>query len=207
MTVVKRALVSVSDKSGVVDFCKALSELGIEILSTGGTAKLLTEKNIDVVEVSEYTAFPEMMDGRVKTLHPKIHGALLGRRGVDDAVMKEHGITAIDLVVVNLYPFEETVGKSNCAFEDAIENIDIGGPAMLRSAAKNHNSVAAIVDTEDYDRVLKELRDDGSISYGTRFYLAKKVFSHTANYDANVSNYLSGLNNNKEPINLSLIHI
>ena len=194
MTVVKRALVSVSDKSGVVDFCKALSELGIEILSTGGTAKLLTEKNIDVVEVSEYTAFPEMMDGRVKTLHPKIHGALLGRRGVDDAVMKEHGITAIDLVVVNLYPFEETVGKSNCAFEDAIENIDIGGPAMLRSAAKNHNSVAAIVDTEDYDRVLKELRDDGSISYGTRFYLAKKVFSHTANYDANVSN-------------LSLIHI
>ena len=160
MTVVKRALVSVSDKSGVVDFCKALSELGIEILSTGGTAKLLTEKNIDVVEVSEYTAFPEMMDGRGKTLHPKIHGALLGRRGVDDAVMKEHGITAIDLVVVNLYPFEETVGKSNCAFEDAIENIDIGGPAMLRSAAKNHNSVSAIVDTEDYDRVLKELRDD-----------------------------------------------
>ena len=206
MTVVKRALVSVSDKSGVVDFCKALSELGIEILSTGGTAKLLTEKNIDVVEVSEYTAFPEMMDGRVKTLHPKIHGALLGRRGVDDAVMKEHGITAIDLVVVNLYPFEETVGKSNCAFEDAIENIDIGGPAMLRSAAKNHNSVAAIVDTEDYDRVLKELRDDGSISYGTRFYLAKKVFSHTANYDANVSNYLSGLNNNKEPINYPLTY-
>ena len=160
MTVVKRALVSVSDKSGVVDFCKALSELGIEILSTGGTAKLLTEKNIDVVEVSEYTAFPEMMDGRVKTLHPKIHGALLGRRGVDDAVMKEHGITAIDLVVVNLYPFEETVGKSNCAFEDAIENIDIGGPAMIRAAAKNHENVVVLVDPNDYEDFIEKYENN-----------------------------------------------
>ena len=145
MTVVKRALVSVSDKSGIVDFCKGLSELGIEILSTGGTAKLLTEQKIDVLQVSDYTNFPEMMDGRVKTLHPKIHGALLGRRGVDDQVMNEHGIMAIDLLVVNLYPFEETVSKPCCTFEEAIENIDIGCPAMLRSAAKNHNSVAAIV--------------------------------------------------------------
>ena len=131
MTVVKRALVSVSEKSGVVDFCKALSELGIEILSTGGTAKLLIENNVNVVQVSDYTSFPEMMDGRVKTLHPKIHGALLGRRGVDDEVMKQHGIATIDLVVVNLYPFEETISKSNCSFKDAIENIDIVGHAML----------------------------------------------------------------------------
>ena len=206
MTVVKRALVSVSDKSGIVDFCKGLSALGIEILSTGGTAKLLTEHKIDVVQVSDYTNFPEMMDGRVKTLHPKIHGALLGRRGVDDKVMSEHGITAIDLLIVNLYPFEETVSKPSCTFEEAIENIDIGGPAMLRSAAKNHHSVAAVVAAEDYNRVLKELKKDGRISDETRFHLAKKVFSHTANYDANVSNYLGGLNNNKEAINYPLTY-
>ena len=206
MAVVKRALVSVSDKSGIVDFCKGLSELGIEILSTGGTAKLLIEHSINVVQVSDYTKFPEMMDGRVKTLHPKIHGGLLGRRGIDDEVMNKHGITAIDLLVVNLYPFEKTINKPRFTFEEAIENIDIGGPAMLRSAAKNHVSVTAVVDTEDYDRVLKELKKDGSISDDTRFHLAKKVFSHTANYDANVSNYLGGLNNNKEPINYPLTY-
>lgn len=201
MTVVKRALVSVSDKSGIVDFCKGLSELGIAILSTGGTAKLLIKNNINVTQVSDYTDFPEMMDGRVKTLHPKIHGALLGRRGIDDEVMNEYGIDAIDLVVVNLYPFEDTVSKPCCTFEAAIENIDIGGPAMLRSAAKNHTSVTVIVNTEDYGTVLKELREDGSVSDKTRFYLAQKVFAHTANYDANVSNYLGGINETKEHIN------
>jgi len=201
MTVVKRALVSVSDKSGIVDFCKGLSELGIEILSTGGTAKLLTDNSIHVTQVSDYTNFPEMMDGRVKTLHPKIHGALLGRRGVDDNVMREHGITAIDLVVVNLYPFEETVSKPCCKFDEAIENIDIGGPAMLRSAAKNHTSVTVIVNTEDYGTVLKELREDGNVSDKTRFYLAQKVFAHTANYDANISTYLGDINETKKHIN------
>ena len=201
MTVVKRALISVSDKSGIVDFCKGLSELGIAILSTGGTAKLLIKNNINVTQVSDYTDFPEMMDGRVKTLHPKIHGALLGRRGIDDEVMNEYGIDAIDLVVVNLYPFEETVSKPCCTFEAAIENIDIGGPAMLRSAAKNHASVTVVVNTEDYGTVLKELRGDGNVSDKTRFYLAQKVFAHTANYDANVSNYLGGLNETKEHIN------
>ena len=201
MTVVKRALVSVSDKSGIVDFCKGLSELGIAILSTGGTAKLLIKNNINVTQVSDYTDFPEMMDGRVKTLHPKIHGALLGRRGIDDEVMNEYGIDVIDLVVVNLYPFEETVSKPCCTFEAAIENIDIGGPAMLRSAAKNHASVTVVVNTEDYGTVLKELREDGNVSDKTRFYLAQKVFAHTANYDANVSNYLGGLNETKEHIN------
>ncbi len=201
MTVVKRALVSVSDKSGIVDFCNGLSELGIAILSTGGTAKLLIKNNINVTQVSDYTDFPEMMDGRVKTLHPKIHGALLGRRGIDDEVMNEYGIDAIDLVVVNLYPFEETVSKPCCTFEAAIENIDIGGPAMLRSAAKNHASVTVVVNTEDYGTVLKELREDGNVSDKTCFYLAQKVFAHTANYDANVSNYLGGLNETKEHIN------
>ena len=206
MTVVKRALVSVSDKSGIVDFCKGLSELGIAILSTGGTAKLLIKNNINVTQVSDYTDFPEMMDGRVKTLHPKIHGALLGRRGIDDEVMNEYGIDAIDLVVVNLYPFEDTVSKPYCTFEAAIENIDIGGPAMLRSAAKNHTSVTVIVNTEDYGTVLKELREDGNVSDKTRFYLAQKVFAHTANYDANVSNYLGGINETKEHINYPLTY-
>ena len=178
MPTVKRALVSVSDKSGVVELCKGLNELGIGILSTGGTAKLLADNNIDVVEVSDYTGFPEMMDGRVKTLHPKIHGGLLGRRGTDDAVMQEHDIDGIDLVVVNLYPFEQTVSKPDCTLADAIENIDIGGPAMLRSAAKNHASVTVVVDTADYDVVLKEIKENNaSVSDETRFRLAQKVFA------------------------------
>ena len=207
MSTIKRALVSVSDKSGIVDLCKGLNELGIEILSTGGTARLLAENNINVIEVSDYTGFPEMMDGRVKTLHPKIHGGLLGRRGTDDAVMLEHNIDAIDLVVVNLYPFEQTVSKPDCTFAEAIENIDIGGPAMLRSAAKNHASVTVIVDTSDYDVVLTELKEnDSSVSDETRFRLAQKVFAHTANYDSNVSNFLGALNETKEPIDYPLTY-
>ncbi len=199
MTTVKRALVSVSDKSGIVEFCTALTSFDIEILSTGGTAKLLADNNIDVIEVSDYTGFPEMMDGRVKTLHPKIHGGLLGRRGIDDAVMREHDIGGIDLVVVNLYPFEQTVAKPDCTFEEAIENIDIGGPAMLRSSAKNHASVAVVVDVADYELVLEEMQENnGSVSDATRFKLAQKVFAHTAAYDANVSNYLGGMSEDKQ---------
>ena len=196
MSVVKRALVSVSDKTGIVEFCKGLASLGVEILSTGGTARLLGEHGIGVMEVSEYTGFPEIMDGRVKTLHPKIHGALLGRRGRDDAVMREHGIVGIDLVVVNLYPFEATVSRPGCTLAEAIENIDIGGPTMLRSAAKNHAYVGVVVDSADYQRVLEELQgSQGMLADDTRFYLAKKVFAHTAKYDAAVSNYLSAVKN------------
>lgn len=207
MAKVKRALVSVSDKQGIVEFCKEINQLGIEILSTGGTAKLLSENDINVIEVSDYTGFPEMMDGRVKTLHPKVHGGLLGRRGTDDDVMQEHGIDEIDLVVVNLYPFEQTVSKKDCTFEEAIENIDIGGPAMLRSSAKNHASVTVIVDTEDYDDVLSELKEnDLNVSDQTRFRLAQKVFAHTANYDANVSNYLGAMDEAKEPVNYPLTY-
>ena len=191
---IKKALVSVSDKTGIVEFCQQLSALGISILSTGGTAGLLKENGIHVVEVSDYTGFPEMMDGRVKTLHPKIHGGLLGRRDQDDAVMKQHGIDPIDLVVINLYPFEATVSKPGCTLADAIENIDIGGPAMLRSAAKNHDRVGAVVDVADYPKIIDELKkNNGSLSRETRYDLARKVFAHTANYDANVSNYLGSL--------------
>ncbi len=194
MSVVKRALVSVSNKTGVIEFCKELHKLGITILSTGGTASLLQKQGIAVTDVSDYTGFPEIMDGRVKTLHPKIHGGLLGRRGQDDAVMHKHGIEPIDLVVVNLYPFEATVSRPDCTLEEAIENIDIGGPTMLRAAAKNHAWVGVVVDTADYAGVLAELRDNNcSLSDATRFSLAKKVFAHTANYDAAVSNYLGSI--------------
>lgn len=192
-SVVKRALVSVSDKSGIIDFCRELNALGIDILSTGGTARLLKDNDIPVTDVSEYTGFPEIMDGRVKTLHPKVHGALLGRRGQDDAVMAEHGIEAIDLVVVNLYPFESTVSRPECTFEEAIENIDIGGPTMLRAAAKNHAHVGVVVDSTDYSRVIGELQQGKGLADETRFYLAQKVFAHTANYDAAVSNYLGSM--------------
>jgi phosphoribosylaminoimidazolecarboxamide formyltransferase/IMP cyclohydrolase len=194
MVAVKRALVSVSDKSGVVEFCRGLHDLGIELLSTGGTARLLDDSGIKVKEVSAYTGFPEIMDGRVKTLHPKIHGALLGRRDRDDAVMREHGIQPIDLVVVNLYPFEATISRPDCSLAEAIENIDIGGPAMLRSAAKNHAWVAVLVDSNDYSKVLDELAENRNcLSDPTRFNLAKKVFAHTANYDAAISNYLGSI--------------
>jgi len=188
---ITRALISVSDKSGIVEFARALHERGVEILSTGGTARLLTDNNIPVTEVSEYTGFPEMMDGRLKTLHPMIHGGILGRRGVDDRVMKENGIKPIDLVVVNLYPFENTVADPDCDLATAIENIDIGGPTMLRAAAKNHRDVTVVVDAADYARVLAEMEaNDGAVSDALRFDLAVRTFEHTARYDAAIANYL-----------------
>ncbi len=194
MNKIKRALISVSDKTGIVEFASQLASRDIIILSTGGTANLLAENDIEVVEVSDHTGFPEIMDGRVKTLHPKIHGGLLGRRGTDDAVMAENDIDPIDLVVVNLYPFEATVSKADCTLADAIENIDIGGPTMLRSAAKNHAYVGVVVDVNDYDKVINEIdANEGLLTDATRFSLAQKVFAHTANYDANVSNYLGAI--------------
>ncbi|MBE9568103.1 MAG: bifunctional phosphoribosylaminoimidazolecarboxamide formyltransferase/IMP cyclohydrolase [Proteobacteria bacterium] len=188
---VRRALISVSDKDGIIEFAKALHEQGVEILSTGGTAKLLIENMIPCLEVSKHTGFPEIMDGRVKTLHPKIHGGILGRRGIDDGVMKDNDIAPIDLVVVNLYPFEATVADENCSLDDAIENIDIGGPAMVRATAKNHAYVSIIVDPVDYPRVLQELsNNEGIVSDATRFDLAVKAFEHTSNYDGMIANYL-----------------
>ncbi|MDF9392057.1 MULTISPECIES: bifunctional phosphoribosylaminoimidazolecarboxamide formyltransferase/IMP cyclohydrolase [Methylococcus] len=188
---IARALVSVSDKTGCVEFCRRLAAVGVEIISSGGTARLLAEHAIPAIEVSDYTGFPEMMDGRVKTLHPKVHGGILGRRGIDEAVMAEHGIRPIDLVVVNLYPFEQTVAESACDLETAIENIDIGGPALIRAASKNHASVAVVVDPADYSAVLAELETSGGgLSYATRFALATKAFRHTAWYDAAIADYL-----------------
>jgi phosphoribosylaminoimidazolecarboxamide formyltransferase/IMP cyclohydrolase len=192
---IQRALISVSDKTGIIEFAKALqADFNIEILSTGGTAKLLAENGVNVKEVSEHTGFPEMMDGRIKTLHPKIHGGLLGRRGTDDAVMSDHGITAIDLVVVNLYPFEEAIAKPDCDLPTAIENIDIGGPTMLRAAAKNNKDVTVIVNAEDYGRVVDEMKaNNGATTEATRFDLAVKVYEHTAKYDGAIANYLGTL--------------
>ncbi|WP_439640823.1 bifunctional phosphoribosylaminoimidazolecarboxamide formyltransferase/IMP cyclohydrolase [Nevskia sp.] len=195
MTLLKprRALLSVSDKSGIVELAQALSQRGIELLSTGGTFKLLRDKGVAVTEVSAHTGFPEMMDGRVKTLHPKIHGGLLGRRGTDDAVMAEHGIAPIDILVLNLYPFEATVAKPDHTFEDAIENIDIGGPAMLRSAAKNHADVAVVTKASQYAELLAELDREGGITKATRFRLAVAAFNGVAAYDAAISDYLSAI--------------
>jgi len=191
MSRIQRALISVSDKNGIVDFARQLQAMDVEILSTGGTAKLLSDNEIKVIEVSDYTGFPEMMDGRVKTLHPKVHGGLLGRRGTDDQVMQEHDIPPIDMVVVNLYPFEQTVARDDCTLPMAIENIDIGGPTMLRSAAKNHTSVTVVVDANDYPRVLEEMQGNkGEVTTATRFDLAVKTFEHTARYDGNIANYL-----------------
>ncbi len=191
MSSITRALISVSDKTGIVEFARALSERKVEILSTGGTARLLTENNVPVIEVSEHTGFPEMMDGRVKTLHPKIHGGILGRRGIDDTVMKENEIDPIDIIVVNLYPFEQTVANPDCDLPTAIENIDIGGPTMLRAAAKNHKDVTVIVDAADYPRVLEEMdANNGTVTAATRFDLAVKTFEHTSNYDGAIANYL-----------------
>jgi phosphoribosylaminoimidazolecarboxamide formyltransferase/IMP cyclohydrolase len=191
----QRALISVSDKSGIVEFAQALAGLGIGILSTGGTAKLLEKEGVAVTEVSAHTGFPEMLDGRVKTLHPKIHGGLLARRDLPAHMnaLHEAGIEPIDLVVVNLYPFQATVADPDCRFDDAIENIDIGGPSMLRAAAKNHAGVAVVVDPADYGRVLDELRESGAVSDATRLDLAKKVFAHTAAYDGAIANYLYAL--------------
>jgi phosphoribosylaminoimidazolecarboxamide formyltransferase/IMP cyclohydrolase len=188
---IRRALISVSDKSGIVQFAKGLTGHGVEVLSTGGTYKLLKENGVEVVEVSDYTGFAEMMAGRVKTLHPKIHGGILGRRGTDDEVMAENDIPPIDMVVVNLYPFQETVANPDCDLETAIENIDIGGPTMVRAAAKNHADVGIIVNACDYDAVLNEMNaNNGAISHATRFDLAVKAFEHTAQYDGAIANYL-----------------
>ena len=191
MASIARALISVSDKTGVVEMAKGLAALGAEILSTGGTAKALREAGVAVTDVAAYTGSPEILDGRVKTLHPKIHGGLLGRRRVPDHVsqMQHHGIGNIDVVVVNLYPFEATIAKPNCPFEDAIENIDIGGPSMLRSAAKNHEDVLVLVDPSDYGRVLEAVKAS-SVTAALRRELAMKVFQHTARYDSLIAGYL-----------------
>ncbi|ELB2770221.1 bifunctional phosphoribosylaminoimidazolecarboxamide formyltransferase/IMP cyclohydrolase [Vibrio sp. Vb0667] len=187
---IRRALISVSDKTGIVEFAQALAERGVDILSTDGTARLLAEQGIAVTEVSDYTGFPEMMDGRVKTLHPKVHGGVLGRRGQDDDVMEKHGINPIDMVVVNLYPFAETVAKEGCTLADAVENIDIGGPTMVRSAAKNHKDVTIVVNAGDYGRVIAEMdENDKSLTLETRFDLAIAAFEHTAAYDGMIANY------------------
>jgi phosphoribosylaminoimidazolecarboxamide formyltransferase/IMP cyclohydrolase len=187
---VRRALISVSDKSGIVDLARSLQIKGVELLSTGGTASLIANENIPVTEISDYTGFPEMMAGRVKTLHPKVHGGILGRRGQDEEVMQAHDIQPIDLVIINLYPFQETIAKPDCSFEDAIENIDIGGPAMVRAAAKNHSSVTVIVDPSDYATVLGEIDTNaGGVSDKTRFSLAIKAYEHTASYDGAIANY------------------
>ncbi|MES2128919.1 MAG: bifunctional phosphoribosylaminoimidazolecarboxamide formyltransferase/IMP cyclohydrolase [Pseudomonadota bacterium] len=201
---IKQALISVSDKTGVLDFARALSALGVNILSTGGTAKLLADHGVPVTEVADYTGFPEMLDGRVKTLHPKVHGGILARRDFPDHVAKleEHNIPTIDMVVVNLYPFQQTVAKDDCNLADAIENIDIGGPTMLRSAAKNHKDVVVVCDPSDYGVVLAEMKGTGDsagdISYDTKFMLAKKVFAHTAQYDGAITNYLTSLGQDKD---------
>ena len=192
---IARALISVSDKEGVVDLARALSGLGVSILSTGGTAKLLEREGVPVTEVSRHTGFPEMLDGRVKTLHPKIHAGLLARRDIAAhmAAIRDAGIEPIDLLVVNLYPFQATVADPDCRLEDAVENIDIGGPTMLRAAAKNHGGVAVLVDPADYAPVLEEIRASGAVSDATRLALAKKVFAHTAAYDGAIANYLFSL--------------
>jgi phosphoribosylaminoimidazolecarboxamide formyltransferase/IMP cyclohydrolase len=197
---VGRALISVSDKTGVVDFARALAGLGVQILSTGGTAKQLEKEGIRVTEVSAHTGFPEMLDGRVKTLHPKIHGGILARRDSREhmAAIEKAGIAAIDLIVVNLYPFQATVADPDCTLENAVENIDIGGPAMLRAAAKNYGGVAVVVDPADYAKVLEELRAAGGVGESTRFALAKKVFAHTAAYDGAIANYLFSLDEDRK---------
>ena len=187
-TPIRRALISVSDKRGIVEFARALADHGVALLSTGGTAKLLAAAGLAVTEVSAYTGFPEIMDGRVKTLHPRIHGGLLGRRGIDDGVMREHGIEPIDLLVVNLYPFEATVGRPGTSYADGVENIDVGGPAMLRAAAKNHAAVAVLVDPEDYPAVLAVL--DRGTDFALRRRLAATAYAHTARYDSSIAGWL-----------------
>jgi len=200
MAQIKRAIISVSNKKGLAEFAKQLHAMGVEILSTGGTARALRDAGLPVKDVSEHTGSPEMLDGRVKTLHPKVHGGLLSRRDnpKDMEEIKKYGIELIDMVVVNLYPFEETIAKPDVTFDDAIENIDIGGPTMLRSASKNFRDVVVIVDPADYDSVVKEMKDrNGDVTYGTRLELAKKVFKHTARYDGIIADYLVKITENK----------
>jgi phosphoribosylaminoimidazolecarboxamide formyltransferase/IMP cyclohydrolase len=193
MEPIRRALLSVTDKSGLVEFGEFLAEHGVEILSTGGTAKMLRESGVPVVEVSDYTGFPEMLDGRVKTLHPKIHGGILGRRDLPShrEQMEKHGIKPIDLVVVNLYQFEKAVAQPGCTLEDAIENIDIGGPTLLRASAKNYEAVTVVVDPADYPKIIQEMKaNKGATTVATRFQLARKVFALTSAYDTAISHYL-----------------
>ncbi len=199
---VRRALLSVSDKAGIVDFARALHALGVEILSTGGTAGLLAREGVPAIEVADYTAYPEMLDGRVKTLHPKIHGGILARRDLPEHMqtIAAAGVEPIDLVCVNLYPFTQTISKPGCTLDEAIENIDIGGPSMVRAAAKNHAGVAVVIDPADYAAVLEELRaNNGALGAATRFNLAKKAFAHTAAYDGAVANYLGALDESGHP--------
>ncbi len=194
MATIERAIISVSDKTGIEEFAKALHEMGVEILSTGGTARKIQDAGVPVTEVSDYTGFPEMMDGRVKTLHPKIHGGILALRDNPKHMnaLTEHGIKKIDMIVVNLYPFEQTISKPDVTFEEAIENIDIGGPTMIRAAAKNFRYVVVVVDPADYETVLQEMREQkGEVSYETRLRLAQKVFAHTSRYDGMIADYLN----------------
>jgi len=198
---IQQALISVSDKTGIVEFAQQLASLGVKLLSTGGTAKLLAASGLAVTEVGDYTGFPEMLDGRVKTLHPKVHGGILARRDLPEhmAALAEHQIPTIDMLVVNLYPFRETIARDDCTLEEAIENIDIGGPTMLRSAAKNHRDVTVLVDPADYAVVLEEMRANANqVGYATNFRLATKVFAHTAQYDGAITNYLTSLNNDRQ---------
>jgi phosphoribosylaminoimidazolecarboxamide formyltransferase/IMP cyclohydrolase len=190
MTTVRRALISVSDKRNLIPFAERLNALGVEILSTGGTCRQIQQAGIAAIEVSSKTGFPEIMDGRVKTLHPRIHGGLLGRRGTDDGVMQEHGIEPIDLLAVNLYPFEQTISREDATLDDAIENIDIGGPAMIRAASKNHRDVAVVVDPDDYDAVMDAIEGE-TIDVEFRRRLAAKAYSHTASYDTAITRYLA----------------
>ncbi len=202
MSKIKRAIISVTDKSGVQEFAKALQEMGVEIVSTGGTARVIREAGVTVKDVSELTGFPEMMNGRVKTLHPKVHGGILALRDNPEHVaqMKENGIPEIDLVVVNLYAFEKTVAREGVTLSEAIENIDIGGPTLLRSSAKNFKFVTVVVDPADYDKILKEMRENnGATTIKTRFELAKKVFATTSSYDAAISNYLESIDVDSDP--------
>jgi len=200
---ITRALISVSDKTGIIEFCQQLNELNIEIISTGGTAKLLQENNLPVIEMSDYTGFPEMMDGRVKTLHPKVHGGILARRDIDQHTMKENDIQPIDLVVVNLYPFQQTVANPDCHLATAIENIDIGGPTMIRAAAKNHKDVTIIVDPNDYQQIITSIKSTGGVDDASRFKLAVKTFEHTAQYDGAIANYLGRIQDNGEKADFS----
>src|SRR5208337_4871865 len=209
MTKIQRALLSVSDKTGLVPFAQTLAAAGIELISTGGTAKTLREAGLTVKDISEHTGFPEMLDGRVKTLHPKVHGGLLFIRGNEthEATVKAHGIAPIDLVVVNLYPFEQTVAKPNVTLHDAIENIDIGGPSMLRSAAKNHDSVTVVVDPSDYAEVARQISENGNTTLELRRALAAKVFARTAAYDAAIAAHLQkefAANKNSLPLVLTV---
>ena len=205
---IKRALVSVSDKQGLVPFVKGLIEKGVEVISTGGTKRTLEEAGLTVIGISEVTGFPEIMDGRVKTLHPNIHGGLLAVRENEDHVkqLQEHHITPIDLVVVNLYPFQQTIAKPDVQFADAIENIDIGGPSMLRSAAKNHKYVTVVVDPQDYDTVLAEITENGEVTAETKLRLGAKVFRHTAAYDAVIAEFLTNAAGEESPESLTVTY-